>query len=111
MTTRRESRSSAGTRRPGQIRSWSFDSSGGHGTGLWSPTPEGWRIESTGMLADGTPTVVAGLPHSRSPGKTTSSAGGPSIARSGRAALPDTREVVLGPSAGETLTGRSSPAA
>jgi hypothetical protein len=41
----------------GQVRSWSFDSSGGHGTGLWTPTPQGWRIESKGMLADGTPTA------------------------------------------------------
>ncbi len=40
----------------GQVRSWSFDSSGGHGTGLWTPVAEGWRIESRGVLADGTPT-------------------------------------------------------
>jgi uncharacterized protein (TIGR02246 family) len=40
----------------GQVRSWSFDSSGGHGTGLWTPTAEGWRIDCKGMLADGTPT-------------------------------------------------------
>ncbi len=33
----------------GQIRSWSFDASGGHGTGLWTATPEGWRIESSGV--------------------------------------------------------------
>ncbi len=40
----------------GKIRSWSFDSSGGHGTGLWTAEAEGWEIESHGMLADGTPT-------------------------------------------------------
>lgn len=37
----------------GQVRSWSFDSSGGNGTALWIPTAEGWRLESKGMLADG----------------------------------------------------------
>ena len=40
----------------GQIKSWSFDSSGGHGTGVWTPTPEGWHITSAGVLADGTTT-------------------------------------------------------
>lgn len=39
-----------------QVRSWSFDSSGGHGTGIWTATPDGWQIRSTGVLADGTPT-------------------------------------------------------
>jgi uncharacterized protein (TIGR02246 family) len=40
----------------GQIRSWSFDASGGHGTGVWTPTPDGWQIEQSGVMADGTPT-------------------------------------------------------
>ncbi len=40
----------------GKIRSWSFDSTGGHGTGLWTATVQGWSIESHGMLVDGTPT-------------------------------------------------------
>ena len=40
----------------GKLRSWSFDASGGYGTGLWTPTPDGWQIETTGVLADGTPT-------------------------------------------------------
>jgi uncharacterized protein (TIGR02246 family) len=39
-----------------QIRSWSFDASGGHGTGVWTATPEGWQIEQSGVMADGTPT-------------------------------------------------------
>jgi uncharacterized protein (TIGR02246 family) len=43
--------------RTGQIRSWSFDSSGGYGQGIWSVTPEGWSIESRGVLADGTLTA------------------------------------------------------
>ncbi len=40
----------------GQIRSWSFDAAGGYGTGVWTATPEGWQIEQSGVLADGTPT-------------------------------------------------------
>ena len=43
--------------RSNQIRSWSFDSSGGHGTGLWQPTADGWRIESRGVRTDGVPTA------------------------------------------------------
>jgi uncharacterized protein (TIGR02246 family) len=39
-----------------KIRSWSFDASGGYGTGVWTRTPEGWQIEQSGVLADGTPT-------------------------------------------------------
>lgn len=38
----------------GTIRSWSFDSTGGHGTGFWTPTADGWRIDQAGTLADGT---------------------------------------------------------
>ncbi len=77
-----------------QVRSWSFDSTGGHGTALWMPTPDGWRIESTGMMADGAPTSsqeslirVAGeddVVGWRSTGR-----------RVGGTQLPDTREVVL----------------
>jgi uncharacterized protein (TIGR02246 family) len=39
-----------------QIVSWSFDSSGGYGTGVWTPAADGWLIESRGMTADGVPT-------------------------------------------------------
>jgi uncharacterized protein (TIGR02246 family) len=42
----------------GKVRSWSFDSSGGYGTSLWTPTAQGWRMESRGVLADGTPTAA-----------------------------------------------------
>ena len=38
------------------VRSWSFDASGGYGTGVWSRTPDGWQIEQNGVMADGTPT-------------------------------------------------------
>jgi uncharacterized protein (TIGR02246 family) len=39
-----------------QIVSWTFDSSGGHGTSRWMATPEGWRLASAGVTADGMPT-------------------------------------------------------
>jgi uncharacterized protein (TIGR02246 family) len=36
-----------------QIKSWVFDSEGGHGTGLWSRIGNRWVIKSTGVLPDG----------------------------------------------------------
>jgi uncharacterized protein (TIGR02246 family) len=42
----------------GRVQSWSFDSSGGHGVGYWTATPDGWRIQSIGMQADGTRTFA-----------------------------------------------------
>ena len=77
-----------------QIRSWSFDASGGYGTGLWMATPDGWRIESSGVMADGVPTSSRDL-LIRVPGDD-NVLGWRSVARSvGGASLPDTPEVVL----------------
>ena len=36
-----------------QIKSWVFDSEGGHGSGLWSRNGNEWVIKSTGILPDG----------------------------------------------------------
>jgi uncharacterized protein (TIGR02246 family) len=36
-----------------QIKSWVFDSEGGHGSGLWSRTGNEWVIKSTGVMPDG----------------------------------------------------------
>jgi uncharacterized protein (TIGR02246 family) len=36
-----------------QIKSWVFDSEGGHGTGLWSRHGDEWIIKSTGIMPDG----------------------------------------------------------
>lgn len=36
-----------------KIRSWTFDSTGGHGEGEWTAVDGGWMIESAGVLADG----------------------------------------------------------
>jgi uncharacterized protein (TIGR02246 family) len=78
----------------GRIRSWSFDSSGGQGTSLWSATPEGWRMESTGTLPDGTPTSSRELLIRVADENDVF--GWRSFDRKvGQASLPDTREVVL----------------
>ncbi len=37
----------------GQIKSWSFDSRGGYGEGLWQRDGNTWSSESTGVLPDG----------------------------------------------------------
>jgi uncharacterized protein (TIGR02246 family) len=39
-----------------QVVSWTFDSSGGHGTGVWTLAADGWRIDSAGTTAEGVPT-------------------------------------------------------
>ncbi len=36
-----------------QIKSWVFDSEGGHGSGLWSRAGNEWVIKSTGVMPDG----------------------------------------------------------
>jgi uncharacterized protein (TIGR02246 family) len=40
-----------------RIVSWTFESSGGHGMGVWTVTPDGWRIDSSGVTAEGAPTM------------------------------------------------------
>lgn len=39
--------------RASQIRSWSFDSDGAFGDGVWSRNGDTWTIQSTQTLADG----------------------------------------------------------
>ena len=78
----------------GQVRSWSFDAAGGHGTGVWTATPEGWQIEQSGVLADGTPTSCRDT-LVRIPGED-NVLGFRSAARTvGDSRLPDVPEVVL----------------
>lgn len=45
----------------GAVVSWSFDSDGGYGKGQWSAFKNGWIVESTGMMADGTPTASSDI--------------------------------------------------
>jgi uncharacterized protein (TIGR02246 family) len=41
----------------GQIKSWLFNSEGGHGEGLWTRTSDKeWVVKATGVLRDGRPT-------------------------------------------------------
>jgi uncharacterized protein (TIGR02246 family) len=77
-----------------QVRSWSFDSSGGYGTGAWTPTPHGWCIASTGVLADGTPTSSQDV-LIRVPGEDNVLGWRSTDRKVGAVELPDTREVVL----------------
>ncbi len=37
----------------GQIKSWEFDSEGGHGEGLWARLGDQWMVKATGVLQDG----------------------------------------------------------
>jgi uncharacterized protein (TIGR02246 family) len=77
-----------------QIRSWSFDSSGGYGTGLWSPVGEDMRIDCAGLLADGTRTSSRDL-LIRVPGHDNVLGWRSTDRRAGETQLPDIREVVL----------------
>lgn len=77
-----------------QVVSWTFDSSGGYGTGPWTSASNGWRIESAGVTADGVPT--SSKDHLiRIPGEE-NVFGWRSVDRKlGEAKLPDTGEVVF----------------
>ncbi len=77
-----------------QLRSWSFDSSGGHGIGTWTAVPEGFRIDSTGMLSDGTPTSSVDL-LVRVPDADRLLGWRSTNRKAGQAQLPDTPEIVL----------------
>lgn len=77
-----------------RIRSWSFDASGGYGTGLWSTTADGWTIETVGMLANGMPTTSLDR-WIRVPGEDRVLGWQSLQRRVGDSSLPDTREVVL----------------
>ncbi|MBX7243877.1 MAG: SgcJ/EcaC family oxidoreductase [Candidatus Sumerlaeaceae bacterium] len=78
----------------GCIRSWTFDSTGAHGTGFWTPTPDGWAIDSVGCLPDGTPTASLDFVI-RIPGNNTVLGYRSVNRRAGGARLPDLPEVVL----------------
>jgi uncharacterized protein (TIGR02246 family) len=43
--------------RTGDVTSWSFDSSGGYGRGMWRLLKKGCIIESRGVMPDGAPTA------------------------------------------------------
>lgn len=37
----------------GKVKSWVFDSDGGHGEGIWAPVENRWVIKSTAVMPDG----------------------------------------------------------
>lgn len=75
-----------------RIRSWTFDSTGGHGEGEWAPLESGWMIESAGVLADGELTASTEILHMVNENVI----GWRSINRvAGGSPLADTEEVVL----------------
>jgi uncharacterized protein (TIGR02246 family) len=80
--------------RADQIVSWTFDSSGGHGMGRWAASPQGWRIESAGMTADGVSTSSKDL-LIRVPGDENVFGWRSADRRLGEAKLPDIGEVVF----------------
>lgn len=45
----------------GAITSWIFSSDGGHATGTWFPQENGWVVESSGTMIDGTPTTAVNI--------------------------------------------------
>jgi uncharacterized protein (TIGR02246 family) len=77
-----------------RVRSWSFDSTGGYGSGIWTRTPDGWRIDTTGVLTDGTPTSSRDIVI-RVPGEDSIFGWRSTNRMAGGTALPDTAEVVL----------------
>jgi hypothetical protein len=76
------------------IVSWTFDSSGGHGTGRWTARPEGWRIESAGVTSDGVPTTSTDF-LIRVPGEDNVFGWRSSDRKLGETKLPDAAEVVF----------------
>jgi uncharacterized protein (TIGR02246 family) len=77
-----------------RVRSWSFNSSGGFATGLWTATRDGWRIDCAGLMSDGTPTSSQDYVI-RVPGEDNVIGWRSTHRKTGAAALPDTPETVL----------------
>ena len=45
----------------GQVRSWTFDSGGGHGQSLWTRDEDRWIIETIGTHVDGSETTATNV--------------------------------------------------
>ena len=78
----------------GQIRSWSFDSTGGFGTGLWSQTADGWQIDHIGTFPDSTPSSSRDFVI-RVPGEDNVLGFRSTHRQAGESVLPDTAEIVF----------------
>lgn len=77
-----------------RVRSWSFNSSGGFATGLWTATRDGWRIDCAGLMSDGTPTSSQDFVI-RVPGEDNVVGWRSTRRKTGAATLPDAPETVL----------------
>ena len=42
----------------GHVQSWDFSAEGGHATGVWTPTEDGWQAEVFGTTGEGLPTAA-----------------------------------------------------
>jgi uncharacterized protein (TIGR02246 family) len=80
--------------RSGRVVSWTFDSSGGHGTAAWSATSDGWGLDSAGVTADGVPTSCKDY-LIRVPGDDNVFGWRSSDRKLGETTLPDVPEVVF----------------
>ena len=76
----------------GQITSWSFSSDGGHAVGLWAPHENGWIVESSGVLKDGSETSATHILSRKDKDTLLWKSGDRSL---GDAMLPDIQEVTL----------------
>ena len=75
-----------------QINSWIFSSDGGHAVGIWCSSQRGWRIETTGVLPDGSITTsISYLSHPSDDTLVWESTG----RQVGDQQLPDEEKVVL----------------
>jgi uncharacterized protein (TIGR02246 family) len=76
----------------GQIVSWFFNADGGYGSGTWQKDGSRWMIRTTGITADGTPTMATNVIYLADKNV----ASWQSFNRfRGDIALPDLKEVVL----------------
>jgi uncharacterized protein (TIGR02246 family) len=80
--------------RSSRVVSWTFDSSGGHGTAAWSSTSDGWGLDSAGVTADGVPTSCKDF-LIRVPGDDNVFGWRSSDRKLGETSLPDVPEVVF----------------
>ncbi len=93
----------------GQIKSWMFDSNGGHGEGLWTRTGDKeWIVKAHGVLTDGRPTSATQIHTILNKDSVKTS----SIDRIvGGQVAPDIADVVMVRRAPQPQTGAGQPAA
>ena len=76
----------------GQLLSWFFNADGGYGSGRWQKNGSRWMIRTTGIAADGAPTMATNLIYRADKNVVSWQSFN---RRRGNTALPDIKEVVL----------------